>query len=73
LKEDEIEEFQDNIEFAKEVLETKTMVNLDDLDDTRKSLDKLSNKKKALSNFFNKNSKFDKYQVRTTFPLLLFL
>jgi uncharacterized protein YceH (UPF0502 family) len=73
LKQDEIREFQNNIEFAKEVLKAKTMTDFDDLEDARESLEKLSNKKKALANHFSKNSKLDKYQVRTTFLLLLFL
>ena len=75
MEEGDVQEFQVNIDVAKAMLETKTMFNLKDLDDARNSLDKLSNKNKALSNFVNENSKFafEKYQVRTTFSLLVSL
>jgi len=65
--EDALEQFGTSIEFAKDVLGSENLVDLDDLDGARGTLNELSEKKDALSDFKRKNPGFEHYKVRTTF------
>ena len=63
--EDELEDFDEAIKFAKGVL---GCVGLDDEDDDD-ALDELSKTREALSGYKNKNPGFNSYQVRIPFFL----
>ncbi len=65
--EDALEQLGTSIDFAKDVLDSENLADLDDLDEARGTLNELSEKKDALSDFKRKNPGYEHYKVRTTF------
>jgi len=67
--ENALEQIATSIDFAKDVLDSENLVDLDDLDEARGTLNELSKKKDALSEFKTKNPGYEHYKVR---PMFLF-
>ena len=65
--EDALEQIGHSIDFAKDVLHSENLADLDDLDEARGTLNELSEKKDALSDFKRENPGFEHYKVCPTF------